>query len=297
MGAPNRWFDATLRLSDVLVHVPSIRKMSSLDWGTLVHCFNRYGFVVLSCKDQTDSRTDLLALCPFFGSPAPHPRADEDGIVGIHAKNPIPGFIDSSHEEHRLHTDGSFLDRPERIITLQCVAQSSAGGDTVLASARAAYEFVASLYPTAVGLFSRPDALTITRAGRSSCGPLFRQDGERYHVRLRLPDGAAEVCPHPDSRRLFDVLCSFLAAPPSRFVFKLEPGQVLIADNTAILHGRYAFAAGSPRHMRRLNFDATGPLCSQLQLGFVPDSAPMPLGFVAERAAMQLGLAPEGAMR
>jgi hypothetical protein len=83
-----------------------------------------------------------------------------------------------------LYTDASL------IITLQCVTQSVAGGETVLASGRAAYEFVAALYPTTVALFARPDALTISRAGHSSCGPIFRQVGERCHVRLRLPSAS-----------------------------------------------------------------------------------------------------------
>ncbi|MBN0887750.1 TauD/TfdA family dioxygenase, partial [Pseudomonas aeruginosa] len=49
---------------------------------------------------------------------------------------------------------------------------------------------------------------------------------------------------------------------------KLEPGEILVLDNTAVLHGRTAFCANELREMRRLNFDGHGRLRAELELGF-----------------------------
>lgn len=50
---------------------------------------------------------------------------------------------------------------------------------------------------------------------------------------------------------------------------RLGHQDISIADNTAIVHGRTAFPSDEKRTMRRLNFDASGPLCANLSLGFV----------------------------
>ena len=63
-------------------------------------------------------------------------------------------------------------------------------------------------------------------------------------------------------------------------MFRLQPGQVLIGDNTAVVHGRTSFPPDELREMRRLNFDGTGPLCVRMGFGFVPQE-PLTADFVS----------------
>lgn len=265
-----RPFDATLPVHLQLVPIRSIRSMSSFDLVSMLRAFNRHGFAILACEDLAHSRDDLLALKRHFGCAAPHPRADADGIVPINAFARMQGFLDSTSEEHLLHTDGAFSDTPEAILTLQCVVPTAQGGVSRLASAQAAYTHLAEVFPDRIHELSRPDALTVRRGAQSSTQPVFlRRGGGRLGIRFRMPDGAAEVTPHPAARELFDELCRFLTSPANVLELKLETGQVLVADNTAVVHGRTSYPPSEPRDMRRLNFGANGPLCELMTLGFV----------------------------
>ncbi|MEV0375114.1 TauD/TfdA family dioxygenase [Streptomyces sp. NPDC050636] len=263
-------FDAAFPVESQILEIPSVRRMSLMQQRGMLDRFDAHGFVILRCLDLSDSYQDLLGLGRYFGNPAPHPRADDQGIVGINAFKRTAGFLGSTPAEHLLHTDGAFRDAPEKIITLQCVTPAAIGGMTILASAQAAYDHVARVFPDKIELLSRADALTVTRTSQSSTQAVFTCSGEWRGIKFRMRDGAAEVAPHADAQEIFEELCRFFEAPENRFQFRLEAGDILIADNTAIVHGRTSFAPHEPRNMRRLNFDATGPACARMIFGFLP---------------------------
>ena len=263
-------FGAHFPIGAQRVCIPSVQTMSSSDEEAFLQAFNHYGFAILRCEAQGDRRTDLLGLKALLGDATQHPRADRDGVVPIDNLKPIPGHIDSSHHEHRLHTDGSFSDHPEKIIALQCERPARSGGFSVLASASAAYAHLATLYHDRVEALSNGNALTIKRTTASSTRPIFARDGNTCSIKFRMPDSAAEVTPAPEVQDLFEELCRFFLAPENRLVFQLQPGEILIGDNTAVVHGRTAFDPQEPRFLRRLNFDASGVLCQRMMFGFVP---------------------------
>jgi alpha-ketoglutarate-dependent taurine dioxygenase len=242
--------------------------MSTSDLENMLCAFNRYGFVILACDDITDSREDLLALKLHLGNAAPHMRADTDGIVQINAFSEKQGFLGSSAERHLPHTDGAFSDNPELITALQCITPATQGGVSQLASAQAAYTYLATSFPERVHELSRPDALTIRRGTQTSTQPVFLHNNRYLRIRFRMPDGAAKITPHPEVYDLFNELSCFLTKPENILELELEKGQVLIVDNTALVHGRTSYAPNEPRNMRRLNFDASGPLCTRMIFGF-----------------------------
>ncbi|MFH3976576.1 TauD/TfdA family dioxygenase, partial [Acinetobacter pittii] len=114
----------------------------------------------------------------------------------------------------------------------------------------------------------RGDALTIVRKHQSSTQPVFRLNGEALGIKFRQNDGAAEVVEHPVAVEAFAELVAALEDPACQLRIKLEPGEILVLDNTAVLHGRTAFCANELREMRRLNFDGHGRLRAELELGF-----------------------------
>jgi len=276
--AQRRSFDAHLSLAEQAIRVPSVRRMSMINQRAMVDAFNRYGFVILDCEDQTDSREDLLALKWYLGDAAAHPRADDDGVVAITNSKEVPGFLGSSSMAHLPHTDGAFSDTPEKITSLQCVVQPKVGGLSVLCSAKAAYDHIATTFPGRGHLLTCRNALTVTRTTQSSTQAVFRRNGNVHSIKFRMSDGAAEVIQRADVREMFEELC--FGAEENRLVFRLQPGQVLIGDNTAVVHGRTSFPPDEVREMRRLNFDGTGPLCVRMGFGFVPQE-PLPEDLVS----------------
>lgn len=265
-------FRGNLRVDDQIVQIDSVLRCGEAELSRIVDRFNQYGFVILRCADKSHPRENLLALKPLLGNPAHHARADRDGVVSIDARSPQPGFAGSTAEEHLPHTDGSFSERPERILTLQCVEASSTGGVSNLGCAIAALNALRSDFSNLEAL-TEPTALSVTRRGEQVTKALFFYDKalSRFAIRFRMNDGAAIVVPSEPARDFVTRLCAYFTAPENQVQFNLRPGDILITDNTSTVHGRSAFPANSCRQMNRLNFDGMGILRPRLILG-VPQS-------------------------
>lgn len=137
----------------------------------------------------------------------------------------VSGYLGSTPLEHKLHTDGAFLDTPEQLCSLQCVRNAREGGETLLASAGLAFERLRRRMPTKhLGLL-RGDALTIVRKHQSSTQPVFRLNGEALGIKFRQNDGAAEVVEHPVAVEAFAELVAALEDPACQLRIKLEPGK------------------------------------------------------------------------
>lgn len=263
-------FHADFDASKQIINIKNIKSLSEQNQQSLVDRFNEFGFVILRCEDAAESRADLCALKNLLGESTPHPRADQDGIVSIDPSDQAIGFIGASNSEHLLHTDGAYSDKPEKIISLQCVFATKTGGDTILASAKSAFRSLSSSLPRDIHTLFDGDALLVERKGQSSRNSVFRLNADgRIALKFRMSDGSACVTPSATARKAYLALCAFFENRNHQIQFRLEQQDILIADNTAIVHGRTAFPSDEKRTMRRLNFDASGPLCANLSLGFV----------------------------
>jgi len=221
--------------------------------GKIREALSGVGFCILSCDPRDVPRDDLVALAPLFGRVVPHRRADHYGILGVNARNPVAGFIDSSHQEHRLHTDGAFSDDPEKLITLQCVEPSKSGGASILSSGKAAHD---SLSEADRAILYTADALTIERNSDKSTKPVFRiTDGGRVQFTFRNDNTAKTIVSKP-AQEAFGRLTDRLMENQLRF--NLRAFQILIIDNATNAHGRDAFSEGSGRSYHRLNFKGDG---------------------------------------
>ncbi len=120
MNLDSKLFDATLDLERVKVSVRTLVKLSRQEQSAIIRTLNEFGFLLLR-SEQGEDRQELLALKELFGRAAPHPRADADGIVPISNARYVSGYLGSTPLEHKLHTDGAFLDTPEQLCSLQCV--------------------------------------------------------------------------------------------------------------------------------------------------------------------------------
>lgn len=266
-----RAFRRGLDISTAHIHVRSVQDMTGAEQAALVSVFNRYGFAILDCDPHPEPRRNSLALRDLFGAPVWHDRADEDGVVPIDSSLRVAGYIGSSSEEHPPHTDGAFADRPEKIMTLRCEIAARTGGDSFVCSAKAAHDHLSSTMGARVNALFAEDACTIARNDRWSTKPVLRWVAGRIHIAYRYDDVVRVTC-RPDVVPVYAELRAFFLDPANRVTFALRPHQILVVDNAGLVHGRTAFPAGEPRRLHRLNFDATGPLCRQMQIGFLPET-------------------------
>ncbi len=262
-------FDSDMPVDELVF---STRAGAAIDDQTLEHmvdAYNTYGFFVLDCPPRPDPREDLLAIAPFFGRVVPHNRSDQYGILAVSPEKQVAGFIDSTNQAHPPHTDGAFKDQPEKVIALQCVIPASSGGTSFLGSAKLAHDTLASRAPDAVSQLYDDDVMSIQRNDQTSTKAVFRQEGERLSFCYRM-DQTAKTGIKPSAQEGFQQLKTIIDGSLLRF--DLAPHQILVVDNSSLVHGRESFPEGVDRRYHRLNFDGDGLL--DLAHGFVPEVTP-----------------------
>jgi alpha-ketoglutarate-dependent taurine dioxygenase len=269
-------FGANLPLPDLLVHVRrcvDIGDESLPAHAQFIEVFNKYGVCVLQCSEFPP---DALELKEIFGETVPHELADEEGRVTIDpSADRASSNVKATDAEHRLHTDEAYSDRPGRILTLACEIASPSGGENVVVSVKAMYQAAAAvLDPAGIHALFSNDALTIGRTLPGSTNyaeskiAIFNQlmDG-RAGARWRSRDSYLKDILE-GARPGFEFLEKFVEEEVNRLIVKLAPGQVLIMDNTAVLHGRLPFPQGERRRMVRINYFNNGTLRAKVVQGF-----------------------------
>lgn len=263
-------FTAELGPEALMVRVGAVESLTATELMTLAQRFNRYGAAVLVPERSTGARQEIQSLGKHFGAVVGHDRADSTGIIPIDGSLNVPGYLGSLPLAHPLHTDGAFARFPEKVMTLQCIVQATEGGLSMLASAKAALDYLLNLDPRLVEPLFRADAMTISRNAASCTRPVLRWLDGRLSMVYRWDDTAITRL-HPAAEAGFRALSRFLADPANVLTFSLQPHWILVVDNTAVVHGRTAFPPGVSRIMNRLNFAGPTDSTSLFELGFMPE--------------------------
>jgi len=264
-------FNATLTVDQILVNVQRCRDVAapSKQQDQFVRIYNTYGFCLLDCSEEADLR-ELKAI---FGTIVPHELANDEGCVVLdpHAKR-TSSNVRNSEAEHKVHTDETYSNKPGAVITLQCDIAAEDGGESVLISGKQMHDAaVSSLRPEQMQELYSP-CLCVGRTLPGSDNweectfPIFRKVGSHSQVRYRSKDTYVKQVAGDSAGYSF---CEdFVETEANRFILALKPGQVLILDNRAILHGRLPFPAGQRRRMLRINYFGDGALTDRLIMGF-----------------------------
>ncbi|MFL6335322.1 MAG: TauD/TfdA family dioxygenase [Pyrinomonadaceae bacterium] len=173
-------------------------------------------------------------------------------------------YLYTNHEVP-FHWDGAFIGRVPRYIIFQCEAAppEGAGGETLFCDTRRLLERatpevrevwgrVTVTYTTEKvvhygGTFTSPLLASHPISGEPVmryAEPVEDLNPVRSEVR-GLPAGARAAFLLDMRRRLRD--------PAVCYAHRWRDGDILMADNQALLHGRRAFAESAPRHIRRVN--------------------------------------------
>ncbi|MEZ4753287.1 MAG: TauD/TfdA family dioxygenase [Bdellovibrionota bacterium] len=234
-----------------VIEIPSLVDMTSVQIRQLVATLADFGFVLLKTDSWETKSKDFLMLEELLGQIIYHPRSEEDGRVVITEKPGFEKFIGTTSLPQYPHTDGAYLDAPPEIVALHCVREIYDGGDSLLIDGKSLYQEISKCHPEYLTMLMRPDAFTITRAGETSKRPLFFSKGCRTRLAFRTGDLVA-VVPHPECAKAFAAVEEYALRRENQLRLRLESGDILICDNTRMLHGRLGFSVGSPRKLHRL---------------------------------------------
>jgi len=166
------------------------------------------------------------------------------------------GYTDAAID---LHTDQPFLDSVPRYQLLQGIRSADEGGDTLLADAKAAFDYLESLdRDAAERILSTPVRFHRRQRSfeREVIAPIITRRGGGFQVRSSYFTVAPYRLPFNEMEswyRAHDRFVRLLRDPRHHYRLRLAPGDVLIYDNHRMVHGRTAFRG--PRWVRGVYFE------------------------------------------
>jgi alpha-ketoglutarate-dependent taurine dioxygenase len=212
----------------------------------------------LPCRQDN---APLLALARALGTvsmralPWRSGLVEEEGVQRVAALAATPSdqfgkpLLSAHHTAFPLHSDEAFAARPCRYVLLHCWQADPAGGGQSLLATR---ERIEALADAATARALRAERLDYPGGPSVTLAPgLMRYNRQEVEGHQRRHHGRLQAATQVWLDR-FDA--AFLNAAER---VTLAPGDLLIVDNHRTLHGRTAFAAGSPRLLKRVRVDAT----------------------------------------
>lgn len=227
---------------------------------------------VLFLRDARLPPRDFLAFAARFGTPVEYPFVR--GLDGFPQITPV---IKEPHERVNFggvwHSDTAYLERPPMATMLIAREVPPAGGDTLFADARAAYD---ALSP---GLRATLDGLRAINSSKKADASKTREDRQKERGAVTnaevLEASHPVVRTHPETGRkalyvnlghttrfdgwteeeskpLLDFLFAHITRPEFTCRFRWAPGSVAFWDNRAVQHYPVNDYHGHRREMHRI---------------------------------------------
>ncbi len=207
------------------------------------------------------NKFELVAAARQFGSIQPWSfGAINELKVDPSAKN----YLFTDHEVP-LHWDGAFAGVVPRWLFFQCLEapETGSGGATCFVDTSRLLRRVEPERRAAwAGQRFHYHSARLAHYGGSFSAELIQHDAKSGEDVLRYAEPVDDLNPvhvtpltvsEEDGRALMRDLSAALADPAIRLEHRWRDGDILLADNRILLHGRERFAATTPRHLQRVN--------------------------------------------
>jgi alpha-ketoglutarate-dependent taurine dioxygenase len=182
---------------------------------------------------------------------------------GDYRESRIP--VSQTHDTTGFHTDSSALNYYPKYVGLLCIRPALSGGESLLANALDFLEYAERLMPECSALLKIPVIRDIVTPGtefsmdnlRANRFPVLNDENEipvfRY-MRYWIERGHEKAeTPLPEAYiEALNELDKFLNKPENQFRYSMEAGDMLIFNNTILLHNRTAFTNPPESNKERL---------------------------------------------
>lgn len=256
-------------INDLIIKLDHGIKTGYIERQEVFTKFNHWGFVILEFKSCEHPRQALLSLQNLFGSIIYHDHSDSDGIVPVTPIPNQPDYINTTNQDQPLHTDGAFEVEPPRIVALQCEVAAQDRGYSRILSGETLYEYLVHKSPESLVALFEADAFNIIRGNKKLSRPIFESINQKIHLAFRF-DKTVTTFVKSQAQKAFNLAVDFMTNPQNQLIFKLRENQILVQDNTRVMHGRTAFTGA--RKLNRLWLNGISTYKNEFEIGFLPRS-------------------------
>lgn len=232
----------------------------------LIETAKRSGFALVQGLEL--DRADFISLVHSAGATAEHHFGTGSAELLDLDADPDPQKVVTGRAFLPLHTDGALVGTYPNFIILYCVQfdQSAGSGETQICHQQLAltsmpeklrklfdqhweyYVHDASHFPTIARRWISIKPIIQSRDGFPTLNVAlpFQNDDERPGWSVRLPGMEPSA-----SASLFEELDSYLRSSEAYYSHRWNIGDLLVIDNTRVLHGRSAITGDGARHLYR----------------------------------------------
>jgi alpha-ketoglutarate-dependent taurine dioxygenase len=261
----------SINIDNLTLEIDEVGEMSELEQKKFFELLNLFKFVILECNSSISPEKNILSLTDFLGSIKYHQNSNKDGIVPVTYSPGSPVSLVTTNEMAPMHTDGSFEIEPPKLVALQCEVPAKIGGISQIVYAQSVYEYLAETYPEELQNLFNVESFFVKLSDRKASHYIFKKlEENKISMIFRSEAGGATLEISPKVQNIFQAIKDYVNNPKNQLMFKLKANQILVLDNTSVLHGRTAFSKDEVRKLNKLWFDGKSKYTEHLQFGFIP---------------------------
>jgi alpha-ketoglutarate-dependent taurine dioxygenase len=246
-------------------------KVQDLDIENLRDLFRKHQLVLLRGFDTFQNAEDFSNYCEFWGEVSLWPFGKV--LELIEQENPEDHIFDHSHVP--LHWDGMYRPQVPEYQIFHCVKAPlpGQGGATTFSNTILVLKFASSevkaIWNKVIGSYQRKMEFYNSKM----LSPVITKHPQRDFSVIRYNEYPSEdkghfVNPpileftginHEELDAFHRSLGKALYSPDCFYAHEWQTGDVVIADNFSLLHGREGFVSKSPRHIQRVHVLSNPP--------------------------------------
>ncbi len=244
----------------------------NVDINKLREFFHRHQLIVLRGFSTFNTAETFSDYCALWGEIGLWPFGKVLELT--EQKNPEDHIFD--HNYVPLHWDGMYRPQVPEFQIFHCVSapQDDQGGRTTFSNTKMALERatahdhdywnkVTGIYNRKMEFYHSKSAAPIITKHPVKDFPVIRFSEpplEGDDTFINHPTFEFKGVPKGENINFINSLRKALYAPENFYAHTWQTGDVVIADNYTLLHGREAFTSGASRHLRRVHVLGEPPL-------------------------------------
>lgn len=215
---------------------------------------NTSGHCVLDLGSNNEHEIDFVTdlLSSYFGQPLTHKNRKQLPYMAVQSERDSAYYVTSNWTQP-LHTDEGYTSLYPKIIALYCKEPAIQGGDSILVEFRPLLDLLITKYGDAVNLLFDKDCLEVAGQHSREKKPLLMRD-ETGQIGISYSPVLDEMTCSELVFEQYDFITNYVHNPHNQVRFSLKKNQILVLDNTRVLHSRTAFDNNSDRLLYRYWF-------------------------------------------